>query len=85
MTTNARLTTTPATAETRDGPWVRTVFQVPQPYPLPTVSAPRMSISAPPNIAMPWVKTPGTAAGSICCSNASLGSPFDIREDSPEL
>ncbi|WP_280311967.1 hypothetical protein [Nocardia abscessus] len=64
---------------------MNTVFQVPQPYPLPAVSAPRTSISAPPNMAMPWVNTSGTAAGNICRSSASRGSPLDIRPDSPEV
>ena len=62
-TSTSSATSVPPKAAARRGPWVRTVFQVPQPKPLPTASAPRIITIAPPNIGMPCTSTSGMRGG----------------------
>ncbi|PSK61284.1 hypothetical protein B0E53_06821 [Micromonospora sp. MH33] len=71
----ARVSSLPAYTSSRVGPWVSTVFQVPQPYSPPTVSTPRISRIEPRKTGRPPREFPTSWSGSSAGSARSVFGP----------
>jgi hypothetical protein len=71
----ARASSLPAYTSSREGPWDRTVFQVPQPYSPPTVRTPRISTIAPRKNGSPPSEFPTRWSGSSIGRVRSLFGP----------
>src|SRR3954469_7011662 len=84
VTTNASAATAraaifPAYTASRDGPRVSTVFQVSQPYSLPTASTPRTTMIAPRNTGRPATELPTSCAGTTSARpRSAVGPPVPV-------